>query len=331
MSRPAPRPAAARPTPALATFAAEVRDGLTHAPQKELPSKYLYDEVGSALFEVITVLPEYGVTRSEERLLTRYAGEIVDALPADVSVAELGSGSGRKTRRILEALSRKRPTSPTSYSPIEISRTALQLCRRELADIERISIVGYERDYLAGLAEVSRNRASGEQLLVLFLGSTIGNFARLAATRFLRDIRAMLQPGDTLLLGTDLVKPVDTLLAAYDDKIGATAAFNLNLLARINRELDGNFDLGAFEHVARFNPDARSIEMHLRAKTRVDAHVGAASLAVALEAGETIWTESSHKYHADEIPAIAADAGFACVQQWVEKEWGFAESLLAAA
>ena len=329
MSLPAPRPAVARPTPALATFAADVRDGLTHAPQKELPSKYLYDEVGSALFEVITVLPEYGVTRSEERLLARYAGEIVDALPAGVSVAELGSGSGRKTRRILEALCRKRPTSPTSYSPIEISRTALQLCRRELADIERISIVGYERDYLAGLAEVSRNRASGEQLLVLFLGSTIGNFARLAATRFLRDIRAMLQPGDTLLLGTDLVKPVDTLLAAYDDSIGATAAFNLNLLARINRELDGDFDLAAFEHVARFNPDARSVEMHLRAKTHVEARVGAANLAVALEAGETIWTESSHKYHADEIPAIAADAGFTCRRQWIEKDWGFAESLLA--
>jgi L-histidine Nalpha-methyltransferase len=324
MPRPAPRPAA-RPSPANA-FAAEVHAGLTHTPQKELPSKYLYDEVGSALFEVITVLPEYGVTRAEERLLTRYATEIVDALPADVTVAELGSGSGRKTRRILEALCRKRPTS---YCPIEISRTALQLCRRELADIERISIVGYERDYLAGLAEVSRKRAPGEQLLVLFLGSTIGNFARLAATRFLRDIRAMLQPGDTLLLGTDLVKPVPTLVAAYDDAIGATAAFNLNLLARINRELEGDFDLSAFEHVARFNPDARSIEMHLRAKRRIEAHVGAAHLSVTLEAGETIWTESSHKYHADEIPAIAADAGFTCAHQWIEKEWGFAESLLA--
>jgi L-histidine Nalpha-methyltransferase len=327
MSRPSPRPDV-RPAPALAAFAAEVRDGLTHAPQKELPSKYLYDEVGSALFEVITALPEYGVTRAEERLLARYAAEIVDALPGDVTVAELGSGSGRKTRRILEALCRKRPTS---YCPIEISRTALQLCRRELADIERISIVGYERDYLAGLAEVSRKRASGEQLLVLFLGSTIGNFARLAATRFLRDIRAMLAPGDMLLLGTDLVKPVKTLLAAYDDAIGATAAFNLNLLARINRELDGDFDLAAFEHVARFNTDARSIEMHLRAKTHVDARVSAANLTVALEPGETIWTESSHKYLADEIPAIAADAGFTCTRQWVEKEWGFAESLLAVA
>jgi len=330
MSRPAPRLACTRLTPPLAAFAADVRDGLTHTPQKELPSKYLYDEVGSALFEVITALPEYGVTRSEERLLTRHAADIVDTLPAGVTVAELGSGSGRKTRRILEALSHKRPASSTAYCPIEISRTALQLCKRELADIERVSIVGYERDYLAGLAEVSRQRAPDEQLLVLFLGSTIGNFSRLAATRFLCEIRAMLAPGDALLLGTDLLKPVDTLLAAYDDAIGATAAFNLNLLARVNRELDGDFDLAAFEHVARFNPDARSVEMHLRAKTPVRARVGAADLGVALEAGETIWTESSHKYYADEIPAIAADAGFACTRQWVEEEWGFAESLLTA-
>jgi len=324
MTRPAPQSAAT--ATASSGFAADVRAGLTHAPQKELPSKYLYDEVGSSLFEVITVLPEYGVTRSEERLLAQHATDIVGELPSDVTVAELGSGSGRKTRRILEALCRKRPTS---YCPIEISRAALQLCRRELGDIERISIVGYERDYLAGLAEVSRRRAPDEQLLVLFLGSTIGNFSRLAATRFLSEIRAMLRPGDTLLLGTDLVKPVETLLAAYDDAIGATAAFNLNLLARINRELDADFDLDAFEHVARFNPDAQSVEMHLRAKRRVDAHVGAAAMSVTLEAGETIWTESSHKYRADEIPAFVSAAGFDCKRQWIDDDWGFAESLLA--
>ncbi|WP_144113013.1 L-histidine N(alpha)-methyltransferase [Paraburkholderia sp. BCC1886] len=310
-----------------AAFAADVRAGLTHAPQKELLSKYLYDEVGSALFEVITVLPEYGVTRAEERLLTEHAEDIVAHLPHDVTVAELGSGSGRKTRRILEALCKKRPTS---YYPIEISRSALQLCRRELGDIERISIVGYERDYLAGLAEVSQNRSKGERLLVLFLGSTIGNFGRLAANRFLREIRSMLAPGDALLLGTDLLKPTPVLVAAYDDSIGVTASFNLNLLARINRELDGDFPLDAFEHVARFNPDARSIEMHLRAKRDVTAHVGAAQLTVSLAAGETIWTESSHKYSADEMPAIADGAGFTCSHQWVEKEWGFAESLLVA-
>ncbi|HVE08621.1 MAG TPA: L-histidine N(alpha)-methyltransferase [Paraburkholderia sp.] len=311
-------------------FAAAVRAGLTRAPQKELPSKYLYDEVGSALFEVITALPEYGVTRAEERLLARHAADIVAHVPHDAIVAELGSGSGRKTRRILEALCKKRPTERTSYCPIEISRTALQLCRRELGDLERLSIVGYERDYLAGLAEVSKKRARNEPLLVLFLGSTIGNFGRLAATRFLRDIRNMLVPGDALLLGTDLEKPVPTLVAAYDDPIGVTAAFNLNLLARINRELGGDFELDAFEHVARFNPDARSIEMHLRAKRRVSAQIRGAQLNVTLEAGETIWTESSHKYRAHELEAIADDAGFACEQQWVEQDWGFAESLLVA-
>lgn len=167
-------------------------------------------------------------------------------------------------------------------------------------------------------------------VVVLFLGSTIGNFGRLAATRFLRDIRNMIAPGDALLLGTDLIKPTPVLIAAYDDAVGVTASFNLNLLARINRELDGDFPLDAFEHVARFNPDARSIEMHLRAKRDLTAHVGAAQLTVSLKAGETIWTESSHKYRADEVPTIADDAGFVCSHQWIEDGWGFAESLLVA-
>ncbi|CDY74389.1 ABC transporter ATP-binding protein [Caballeronia glathei] len=308
-------------------FAQAVHAGLTHHPQKELPSMYLYDEVGSALFEVITALPEYGVTRAEERVLKAHATDIVAALPRHVKVAELGSGSGRKTRRILEALCKKQPTD---YYPIEISRTALQLCRRELGDIERISIVGYERDYLAGLSEVSANRRDGEVLLVLFLGSTIGNFSRLAATKFLRAIRGMLKPGDALLLGTDLMKPLPTLIAAYDDPIGVTAAFNLNLLARINRELGGDFPLDAFAHVARFNPDARSIEMHLRAKRALTVNVRAAGLRVEFREGETIWTESSHKYAAEEVAPIAADAGFERTHQWRDDEWGFAESLLVA-
>jgi len=308
-------------------FAAAVHEGLAHAPQKELPSMYLYDEVGSALFEVITALPEYGVTRAEERVLTAHAADIVAELPREVTVAELGSGSGRKTRWILEALCRKRPTE---YCPIEISPTALQLCRRELGDIERISIVGYERDYLAGLAEVSANRKPHEVLLVLFLGSTIGNFARLAATRFLKSIRSMLKPGDALLLGMDLLKPVDVLIAAYDDPIGVTAAFNLNLLARVNRELDADIPLDAFEHLARFNPDARSVEMHLRAKRPVRATIRGAGLTVEFAEGETIWTESSHKYAADEVGPLAADAGFIFTRQWRDEKWGFAESLLVA-
>jgi L-histidine Nalpha-methyltransferase len=177
---------------------------------------------------------------------------------------------------------------------------------------------------------VSKRRAKDEPLLVLFLGSTIGNFGRLAATRFLREIRNMLAPGDALLLGTDLEKPVPVLISAYDDPIGVTAAFNLNLLARINRELGGDFPLDAFEHVARFNQDVRSIEMHLRAKRDVQAHVRSAKLTVELREGETIWTESSHKYRAEELDAIADDAGFTCGHQWIERDWGFAESLLVA-
>ncbi|QSN63233.1 L-histidine N(alpha)-methyltransferase [Caballeronia sp. M1242] len=318
----------AAPSPRFSSaFAEAVHAGLSKRPQKELPSMYLYDEVGSALFEVITALPEYGVTRAEERVLKAHATDIVAALPGNVKVAELGSGSGRKTRRILEALCKKQPTA---YYPIEISRTALQLCRRELGDIERISIVGYERDYLAGLSEVSARRNEGERLLVLFLGSTIGNFARLAATKFLQSIRSMLEPGDALLLGTDLIKPLPMLIAAYDDPIGVTAAFNLNLLARINRELHGDFPLNAFEHVARFNPDARSIEMHLRAKRPLTARVRDAGLHVDFREGETIWTESSHKYAAEEVAPIAIDAGFECTHQWRDDEWHFAESLLVA-
>ncbi len=232
-------------------FAADVRDGLMRPGQKELPSKYLYDNVGSALFEVISYLPEYGLTRADERLLQRYASEIVDRLRLPVAVAELGSGSGKKTRWLLEALGRRQPTS---YYPVEISRSALAMCERELRDIDSISIVGFEREYLDGLRQVATAyRKPGQQLFVLFLGSTIGNFEGLAGLKFLREVRRILEPGDSLLLGTDLEKPADQLIAAYDDELGVTAAFNLNLLARINHELDANFDLGKFSHVAKIN------------------------------------------------------------------------------
>lgn len=312
----------------LYEFAAEVRSGLSRADQKELPSKYLYDNVGSALFEVISVLPEYGLTRADEGLLRRHAYDIVDHLSTPVVVAELGSGSGKKTRWILEALCSRQHTS---YCPIEISPTALAMCERELGDMESISIVGFEREYLDGLLEVAARREDGEQLLVLFLGSTIGNFDRSAAVDFLRRIRATLEPGDALLLGTDLEKPIPLLLDAYDDSLGVTAAFNLNLLARINRELDADFLLHNFEHVARYNPEARSIEMHLRSKRKQTVRIRQADLAVDFMANETIWTESSHKYARNEVFQIAERTGFRCEAQWVDHEWPFAENLLIAA
>jgi L-histidine Nalpha-methyltransferase len=308
----------------VSQFAADARSGLTKPEQKELPSKYLYDDVGSALFEVISLLPEYGLTRAGQRLLRRHAYEIVERVPDPVIVAELGSGSGKKTRWILEALSARHPID---YCPIEISPAALAMCERELGDIEAISIVGYEREYLDGLREVAGRRTDDEHLLVLFLGSTIGNFDRPADVKFLREMRRILRPGDALLLATDMEKPIPQLLKAYDDPLGVTAAFNLNLLARINRELDGDFVLQQFEHVARFNSKSGSVEMHIRSKIRQTVHIPAAELSVTFAAGETIWTESSHKYSQHELLQLAMASGFRCETQWLDDEWPFAENL----
>ncbi len=314
-------------TEPISEFAAEVRSGLTKPGQKELPSKYLYDELGSALFEVISLLPEYGLTRADERLLRRHAKEIVSALPGPVVVAELGSGSGKKTRWILEALARRQRTY---YCPIEISAKALAMCHRELGDMESISIVGFEREYLDGLLEVAARRDEGEHLLVLFLGSTIGNFDRPAGVKFLREVRRILKPGDALLLGTDLEKPIPQLIPAYDDPLGVTAAFNLNLLARINRELGADFDLLQFEHAAWFNDKARSVEMHLRSRCKQVVTIAEASISVTFAEGESIWTESSHKYSVHEVLQMAMSSGFRCEGQWIDDEWPFAENLLVA-
>ncbi len=309
-------------------FADEVRHGLSRRGQKELPSKYLYDDVGSALFEVISHLPEYGLTRADERLLRQHADEIVDRVPGPVAVAELGSGSGKKTRWLLEALGQRQRTS---YYPVEISRSALAMCERELGDIDSISIVGFEREYLDGLLEVTGYREDAQRLLVLFLGSTIGNFDRPAGMKFLGQVRRILEPGDCLLLGTDLEKPAEQLLRAYDDELGVTAAFNLNLLARINRELGANFDLRQFAHVAKINEKARSVEMHLESRRLQRVKVPAAHVTIEFQEGETIWTESSHKYSAMEMFKTAREAGFRCEAQWIDAKWPFAENLLVAA
>jgi L-histidine Nalpha-methyltransferase len=312
----------------IADFGAEVRSGLTQPGQKELPSKYLYDEVGSALFEVITTLPEYGLCRADERLLRQHAEEMIrPLLPAPIVVAELGSGSGKKTRWILQALARRQRTR---YYPIEISPTALAQCAKELGQLDWVSVVGFERPYLDGLRSVAANRRVGERLLVLFLGGTIGNFDRCAGEQFLARVRCRLEPGDGLLLGTDLEKPLPQLLRAYDDPLGVTAAFNLNLLARINRELGGEFDLEAFRHLARYDEAERRIEMHLLSLRQQTVAIRGAGLVTVLEEGETIWTESSHKYQAEEIARMARRSGFRAEAQWVDREWPFAQTLLVA-
>jgi dimethylhistidine N-methyltransferase len=315
------------PSRHVSEFAACVRECLTKSRQRELPSKYLYDEVGSALFETICVLPEYGLTRADARLLRDHAQEIVDLMPSPIQVAELGSGSGKKTRWILEAVSRRQRTY---YYPIEISSSALAACEKELGQIDYVSVVGYEKPYLEGLRAVAQRREDGEHLLVLFLGSTIGNFDRDAADAFLREVRSILQDGDALLLGTDLEKNVDQQILAYDDPAGVTAAFNLNILARINRELGADFDLKQFRHEARWNEVDRRIEMHLRSLRRQVVTIAAAGVRLMLNEGETIWTESSHKYRPEGVISMAERTGFRIDGQWIDQEWPFAQNLLVA-
>jgi L-histidine N-alpha-methyltransferase len=309
---------------AVADFAADVRAGLTKPWQKELPSKYFYDEVGSALFEVICLLPEYGLSRAGARLLRRHANAIVNRLPEPVVVAELGSGSGTKTRWLLEALARRQPVK---YFPIDISRSALSRCQHELGQIPSVNIVGFERAYLDGLLEVAALRQPGERILVLFLGSTIGNFDRAAGEEFLSEVRRILCPGDFLLLATDLEKPVSQLLLAYDDPAGVTAAFNRNLLARINRELTADFHLERFEHAARYDEAGRRVEMHLRSTAAQTVQVAGAGLRVTFRAGETIWTESSHKFNCEEVVRMGERHGYRRDAQWIDREWTFAQTL----
>jgi dimethylhistidine N-methyltransferase len=240
-------------------------------------------------------------------------------------VIELGSGSGRKTRQILEALAHHKSMT---YCPIEISSAALVSCERELDDLAHVSILGFETEYLDGLSKAVARRKSGDAVVVLFLGSSIGNFDREPAEDFLQKIRQTIKLGDSLLLGTDLEKPLAQLIPAYSDSLGVTAAFNRNLLARVNRELGGNFDLSRFEHVAFYNAHERRIEMHLRSLENQIVTIEETSFT--LQCDETIWTESCHKYGRDEPAKMAGHTGFDCVAQWVDGDWPFAESLLVA-
>jgi dimethylhistidine N-methyltransferase len=311
----------------LSEFASDVVVGLSHSGQKELPSKYLYDEVGSALFDAICVLPEYGLSRAGMRTLQQHSAAIVERIPSPVMVAELGSGSGQKTRWLLEALARRQRVN---YYPIDISRSALFRCEQELGQLDMVSLVGFERAYLDGLQEVAARRREGEALLVLFLGSTIGNFDRPAGDQFLRQVRAILREGDALLLATDLEKPVPAIRLAYDDPAGVTAAFNKNILARINRELDADFDLSRFQHIVRYDEAERRVEMHLRSTNWQRISIRKAGLRFYLQEGETIWTESSHKYNPEEVIQMGERTGYRCEGQWIDSEWPLAQNLFLA-
>jgi L-histidine Nalpha-methyltransferase len=308
----------------LSEFEADVREGLSKPGQKELYSKYFYDDLGSALFDAITLLSEYGLTRADMRLLREHAGELPQRVANCSVVVELGSGSGEKAREILPYLaSDKRIT----YCPIDLSAAALSRCARDVDDIKNLEIVTIEDSYIRGLRAASKYRKPATCVLVLFLGSSIGNFEPAVAEQFLKAIRDNLQAGDSFLLSTDLVKPLEHMLPAYDDPLGVTAAFNLNLLARINRELGGNFDLKNFRHEARYNKSEQRIEMHLRSRTKQTVSIKG-GFTVNLDRGETIWTESSYKFLAEQVRSMSQRAGFKCEAQWLDSEWPFAQSLL---
>ncbi len=307
----------------LSQFALDVAEGLSRRGQKKIPPRYFYDNLGSALFEAITLLPEYGLTRADERLLRSHAKHIARETAPVSLVAELGSGTGMKTRHVLDALAAE--SGSLLYRPIDVSGAALDACKRELAEIAEVKPVC--ADWMEGLAGIARSRAGGHPLLLLFLGSSIGNLERAEIGGFLREVRSHLRPGDFFLLGADLVKDVDRMVAAYDDPTGVTAAFNMNLLGRMNRELDANFDLRSFAHEVRWNTAERRIEMHLLSCRDQSIYIAASGARFRMMAGETIWTESSHKFTLSELKSYAGAGGFSPVVTWVDYEWPFAEVL----
>lgn len=310
-------------------FADDVRAGLTAAP-KTLPPKYFYDELGSALFEAICLLPEYYLTRAESEILTAHADEIV-AVVEPARIVELGSGTALKTRYLIEAgLSR----TALAYSAIDISESVLLATAKALAaQYPALAVRSYQGDYYDGLRQLAADQAPASlgTTLALFLGSNIGNFDPPQALRLIRAIREALKTGDALLLGTDLKKDPAVLEAAYDDAIGLTAAFNRNILARINRELAGRFDIAAFAHRARYDADAGRIEMHLQSLTDQRVPIESLGLRLSFVAGETIHTESSYKFSPDDIERLAENAGFTLVRSWTDDARRFACNLLRAA
>jgi L-histidine Nalpha-methyltransferase len=306
----------------LSQFALDVADGFSSG-QKYISARYFYDDLGSCLFEAITLLPEYGLTRADEKLLRLHAREILTEVGEVSLIAELGSGSGRKTTHILKAFGRQQ--NQLLYRPIDVSSAALAACDKELGDLaECRPVLG---DWLKSLSGIAGDRKDRRPLLLLFLGSSIGNLPREEILPFLHRMRTQLQPGDFFLLGADLVKDVETMLAAYDDATGVTAAFNLNILGRMNRELGANFNLHAFAHEVRWNPTERRIEMHLLSGLNQSVYIGALDASFEFRAGETLWTESSHKFTDVELNDYARSSGFVPVDTWIDDEWPFAEAL----
>ena len=310
----------------LAGLADDVRNGLNASPKRFLP-KYFYDELGSQLFEAICLLPEYYLTRAENEILERYADEIAASVEGHKTLLEMGSGSASKTRLVIEALLREQ--NDLLFIPVDISATALESSSRILLQsYPRLRIEAFAADYFAGLAELAKSTRG--RTLALFLGSNISNFDQEEAIRFLKAMRSVLRKGDALLLGADLKKDPKVLEAAYNDALGVTSAFNLNVLARINRELCGNFDLHQFRHYAFYNESAGRIEIYIQSLVNQQVRIGKLDLEVDFSEGELIHTENSYKYDETGIAQLAATTGFKRTRTWLDSQERFSSNLLMA-
>jgi L-histidine N-alpha-methyltransferase len=312
-----------------ADFAHDVAAGLTAQP-RHLHCRYFYDEQGSLLFEQICALPEYYLTRAETEILSRHAAELAALVPVGGTLVELGSGSSVKTRLLIEALLHRH--GQLHYAAIDISRTMLESSARALLDdYPALMMTAVAAEYRAGLGLLLRDHvtAGAGPRLILWLGSNVGNFHREEAAAFLTGVRAGMRRGDRLLLGIDLRKERAVLEPAYDDAQGVTARFNLNLLARINRELGGDFVLDDFQHRAVYDEVLGQVEIHLVSKRPQRVTVHALGREFEFAADEAIHTENSYKYSLPEITELARAAGLRVERQWFDEARRFSENLLA--
>ncbi|MDQ2871856.1 MAG: L-histidine N(alpha)-methyltransferase [Candidatus Eremiobacteraeota bacterium] len=309
---------------ASSSFADDVRTGLT-APAKSLWSKYFYDELGSALFEAITVLPEYYLTRAETEILREWGWEIVRALGNPIEFLELGSGSAVKTRILIEEALRVQGT--LRYCPVDISPEALRASALALVDAyPALRVTAYAADYFTILG--SDQLRFQNRVLAMFIGSNIGNYQPHEAANLLQSLAVSLRAGDGLLIGADLKKDRQTLELAYNDPTGVTAAFDKNVLARINRELGGRFDPRDFEHLAVYDEDRGVINSFLIARRAHEVRIDALNLSVEFARGERIHTESSYKFSVEDIARIGAAAGFHLQRSWFDSAQRFSVNLL---
>jgi dimethylhistidine N-methyltransferase len=301
----------------LPEIANDVLEGLSASP-KTLPPKLFYDAEGSRLFDEITRLPEYYPTRLETRIFQECAGEIVRAAGDQLDVVELGAGMATKTRLLLHEVLKRQLS--VRFTPVDISADALEVCSESLKrEMPRVSVSPCVTDFTTRIPKLPGTKSTR---LMLYIGSSIGNFDPEDAQALLTSMRKALRPGDALLLGTDLRKDEATLVAAYDDAQGVTAQFNKNVLARINRELGADFQLEKFRHVALWNSEESRIEMHLESTERQSVWIKTLRVRVNFDTGESIHTENSYKYTLQDVERMLRVAGFKRERTWTDpKEW----------